>query len=529
MTQQIQSDQATMSMGSNSGLTVSDVGEPLSKGSDAAASLGVGPRLTQAGRWFLLVFTAVILLELLVAIPMLANHRRTWLFERASVARTASLLMDAASVRPGPQEERIRAFLDASGAKAIALEGQGGRWVLGSAGEAADFKRIDIAAENVATSLTAAMSLLFADASRPVWIAAPKMTRLSIESTDHRLTALIATNISPFTRAELLVDEAPLQESLQTFSVEILVALLSIAAAVAGLVSLAVQRSFLQPMRQLAGDIGRFANDPEGIEHLELATGRRDAIGEAETALTKMQWALAGELRERRRLAGLGLSVSKINHELRNLLTTAQLLGDRLEGVADPIVQRVAPRLIATLDRAIRFCEATLAYGRATEPYPQRRRVLVEPLLSEMEDLAGLSLDARLRVEVRAEPDVSIYVDPEQFSRALTNIVRNAVQALDAAGAQDVEPLVTITAFRQKRDGEGGRVVILLADNGPGLPQNARATLFAPFQGSMRAGGTGLGLAIASELVSLNGGTLELDDGTSGACFRIVVPDGDTA
>ncbi|WP_204334103.1 hypothetical protein, partial [Klebsiella pneumoniae] len=77
--------------------------------------------------------------------------------------------------------------------------------------------------------------------------------------------------------------------------------------------------------------------------------------------------------REKRRLAELGLSVSKINHELRNLLATAQLLGDRLGDGGDPNTRRLAPRLVATLDRAVRFCEATLAYGRATERHPQRR------------------------------------------------------------------------------------------------------------------------------------------------------------
>ena len=88
-----------------------------------------------------------------------------------------------------------------------------------------------------------------------------------------------------------------------------------------------------------------------------------------------MEAALADELRQKRRLAELGLAVSKINHELRNMLTTAQLLTDRLERVSDEAVQRVAPRLVATLGRAIAFCEATLAYGRATERMPQRRLV----------------------------------------------------------------------------------------------------------------------------------------------------------
>ena len=75
-----------------------------------------------------------------------------------------------------------------------------------------------------------------------------------------------------------------------------------------------------------------------------------------------------------------------------------------------------------------------------------------------------------------------------------------------------------------------GRITILVTDNGPGLPARARENLFAPFQGSMRSGGTGLGLPIAAELIGINGGTLTLDacqdEGTSGARFRIVLPEG---
>jgi signal transduction histidine kinase len=242
-----------------------------------------------------------------------------------------------------------------------------------------------------------------------------------------------------------------------------------------------------------------------------------------------MEAALARELREKRRLAGLGLSVSKINHELRNLLTTAQLLSDRLDGVADPIAQRVAPRLMATLDRAIRFCEETLAYGRATERNPNRRLVPLAPIVAEQADLSGRDQDSDIVIREICPRGLQICVDPEQFSRALANIVRNAVQALapPTAGYEAqarVEPTITIEAQRAGTLGSGA-TTILVRDNGPGLPARARDNLFSPFSGSSRSGGTGLGLAIASELIQLNGGTLSLDETTVGTCFRIVIPD----
>ncbi len=216
----------------------------------------------------------------------------------------------------------------------------------------------------------------------------------------------------------------------------------------------------MRPVLQLARNIAAFADDPERFDRPAACSRRTDEIGQAETALARMKAALGGELRQKRRLAELGLSVSKINHELRNLLTTAQLLGDRFETVSDPVVQRVAPRLVATLDRAIRFCEATLAYGRATEPNAQRRMVALAPLLDELTDLSGLMPAAGVEVSVCAPADLEIDADPEQLLRALTNLVRNAVQA--HAAARTTGASVVIEGLRDGSRG-AGQVTILVS------------------------------------------------------------------
>lgn len=86
-----------------------------------------------------------------------------------------------------------------------------------------------------------------------------------------------------------------------------------------------------------------------------------------------MQRDLMSMLNQKSRLAALGLAVSKINHDLRNLLASAQLLSDQLASVPDPRVQRFAPKLVRSLERAIAFCQSTLSYGRAQEAAPDRR------------------------------------------------------------------------------------------------------------------------------------------------------------
>ncbi|MEH3116490.1 MAG: HAMP domain-containing sensor histidine kinase [Methylorubrum populi] len=459
-------------------------------------------RLGLSGRLFLLTVAFVVLAEILIYVPAVATYRLSRLSDRVAAARVAALVLNAAPEGQVP-DETARRLLMGAGARAIAVRvGETWRYLTDGPITPAVAETVDLRERGLTGSIGGAFRTLFFPAKAPI--------------------RAIGAGQDGFDAVEVRLDEAPLRTAVVDFSLRLLTACLVIAALAAALMFFVLQRAIVRPVVRLARDIAAFADDPERTDRVARRSARTDEIGEAETALARMQVALGGELRQRRRLAELGLSVSKINHELRNLLTTAQLLGDRLESVSDPLVQRIAPRLVETLDRAIRFCEATLAYGRATEPNPQRRMVALGPLLDELTDLADLMPAACIRVAVRAPRDLEIDVDPEQLLRALTNLVRNAVQAHAAAKTSD--GAVLIEGFRSGPAGAGA-VTILVTDNGPGVPERAKANLFAAFQGSTRAGGTGLGLAIASELVRLNGGTLNLDETPSGARFRIVIPD----
>jgi signal transduction histidine kinase len=226
-------------------------------------------------------------------------------------------------------------------------------------------------------------------------------------------------------------------------------------------------------------------------------------------------------LQQKTRLASLGLAVSKINHDLRNLLTTAQLFSDRLSSLPDPRVQRFAPKLMRALERAIAFCESTLSYGRAQEMPPERRTIALDPLVEEVRETLGLSADTPIGFITAVERGMTVDADPDQLFRVLLNLSRNAVQALDSRAADDPgRDQVRITGRR-----EGAVAVVEVSDTGPGISEQARAHLFQAFQGSTHTGGTGLGLAIAAELVRAHGGDIRLVDGTIGATFRITIPD----
>jgi len=185
-------------------------------------------------------------------------------------------------------------------------------------------------------------------------------------------------------------------------------------------------------MARLTNTMIAFRENPEDLSRVIVPSGRKDEVGVAEYELQTMQQSLHDMLAQRSRLAALGLAVSKFNHDLRNLLASAQLFSDRLADVPDPTVQRFAPKMIQALDRAIAFCQSTLSYGRAHEAPPQRSAVALATLADEVRDTMGLGPEARIAFVNAVPDDLTIDADPDHLFRVLLNIGRNAQQALEA-------------------------------------------------------------------------------------------------
>jgi signal transduction histidine kinase len=287
------------------------------------------------------------------------------------------------------------------------------------------------------------------------------------------------------------------------------------------LVYITLNQLFVRPMRRVTANMMAFRADPENGDRIIALSGRADEIGTAERELAAMQTDLALMLQQKNRLAALGLAVSKINHDLRNLLSSAQLFSDRLARLPDPDVQRFAPKLMRSLERAIAFCQSTLSYGRLQEPPPDRKPLLLEPLVEEVHETLGLGPDGPIRWISAVERGLTVEADYDQLFRILLNLCRNAMQAMESRAARDPgRDQIRVTGRR-----EGAVVVIEVSDTGPGFSERARAHLFEAFQGSTRTGGTGLGLAIAAELVRAHGGDIRLVEGTIGATLRLTIPD----
>ncbi|MGV6873890.1 ATP-binding protein [Pseudochelatococcus sp. B33] len=495
-------------------------GQPRSAASaDKAAEGGGGMGLSARLLVLMLVFALAV--EALVFVPAMTAFRRSWLNDRLSAAQIAALVLEAApdaSVSPAIEEK----LLNGVGVMGIALSGGGARHLLSN--------------DTMPTEVLRTYDMR--DAS---WAAQMHDTLADLTVRDDDAIRVIGDGMGDIAFVELIMDPAPLRSAMLAFAVRVAGVSLLVWGATAVALYLALMRLIVRPVRRLAVHITAFEREPGNPERIIVPSGNGDEIGAAERALERMERTLATELRQQQRLAALGLAVSKISHELRNLLTAAQLMSDRLAQVSDPVVERFAPRLIATLDRAIAFCESALSYGRVNEALPQRRPIKLLPLIDELRDNLGLGDHPGIRLVADIPADLTLDADPDQISRVLLNLGRNAVQALEQDLSAVVYPVpgseppplfrtISVSARTVPADGNnasGGRgkeVLIRFADDGPGLSPPARDRLFEAFRGTTRPGGSGLGLPIAAELIRLHGGSITLEPDTPGACFVIRLP-----
>jgi signal transduction histidine kinase len=458
-------------------------------------------RLGLSGKLLLLTIPLVMIAEVLIYVPSIANFWMNRLNARLASANTAALVLDAAPSGMVP-ESLAREILHSIGARAVAIKMGQQRRLLASAG------------------LPPAIDHDVDMRSLTVWSSIVDSFEMMLE-TGNQAIRIIGPSPGGGQFIEVVVDEAPLRQAMYVFSRNLLLVSLAIAILTAALVYLALHFLFVRPMRRLTASLVGFHENPESSARIIVPSHRGDEIGVAERELSDMQRDLVSMLHQKSRLAALGLAVSKINHDLRNLLASSQLLSDQLSTVPDPRVQRFAPKLMRSLERAIAFCQSTLSYGRAQEAAPDRRMILIEPVVTEVRESAGLASDASITWISAIERGLTIDADPDQLFRVLLNLVRNAAQALEARPRSDTAAMqIRITGRR-----EGSVSIVEVSDTGPGIPARTREHLFEAFQTSGRPGGSGLGLAIAAELVRAHGGEIHLVEGTIGATFRITIPD----
>ncbi|WP_040676576.1 sensor histidine kinase [Nitratireductor pacificus] len=451
----------------------------------------------------LLVLTIlfVLIAEVLIFIPSVANFGMQWMMQRLTNAAAVSVvLMEGGneSLAPTVRDE----VLMATGVKAIAVRD-------------ADISRI-LVISDMPPQVDAHVDL---DTMTPMAAIAETFGTLFFGG--DRVFRIFGTVGDSGKVFEILIPDAGLRNAMLVYARNVALLSLIISLFTATLVFYAINRIMIRPIRAMTRSMLSFSAGPDDPRRVITPERRGDEIGVAEHELARMQAALQKTLGEQKRLADLGLAVSKINHDMRNMLASAHLMSDRLSMIDDPAVKSLAPRLLRALDRAVTYSEGVLTYGRTQEAAPRRRRLRLRQIVDDVQSILPLDADGGIGFVNAVEPELEIDADSEQLFRVLANLCRNAIQAM--AGEKDPNVIRRLTIAAER---EGKTTRIFVTDTGPGLPQKARENLFAPFRGSAKSGGTGLGLAIAQELVRAHGGDLELVESVGGhTVFAITIPD----
>jgi signal transduction histidine kinase len=455
---------------------------------------------TLSGRFLILTIIFVMLAEIFIFLPSIARFREDYLLARLERAQIASLALLATDgmISDDLEDELLR---NAEVLNVVLRRDAVRQLILSSEGIPAVSASFDLRDPSPVVLMRDALARL----------ANPEPQVIRVIGEPVRDAGLLI---------EITMPTEPLRQAMIEYGLRILLLSAVISIFTAVLLFVAVRRLMVTPIRRLVDAMMRYAEAPSDATRIIRPQGRVRELRNAEDALQALQSDLTGALKQRERLAQLGEAVAKISHDLRNMLSVATLIADRLETSKDPTVQRIAPKLVGSLNRAINLTEATLAFGRAEEPAPKLDRVGLRQLVEDVIENDRLAVeDVQIEYLCDMSADVMVRADPEQLHRVLSNLVRNARQAI-AATRRDGEVRIT---GRETADSW----VIEVSDTGPGLPKKALDHLFQPFHGGARKGGTGLGLAICAELVRGHGGRLELaHSGAGGTCFQVILPAG---
>ncbi|MBW4980910.1 HAMP domain-containing histidine kinase [Mameliella sp. CS4] len=453
-----------------------------------------------SGRFLILTIIFVMVAEVLIFVPSVARFREDYLLARLERAQIASLALLADDMIEPELEKEL---LDNAGVFNVVL------------------RRDEIRQLMLSSPIPGEVAQTFDLRDATAWVLMRDAILCLVDS-DWTVIRVIG---DPFRDGgeliEVTMDGGPLRAAMIDYGLRILLLSAAISIITAGLLFLAVRSLLVKPIKGVVGHIQTYAQAPEDARRIIKPSASVRELREAEESLQSLQTQLTQALRQKDRLAQLGGAVARVSHDLRNILTSAQLFTDRIEMSEDPVVQRMAPKLVNSITRAVSLCESTLAFGRAEEPAPVMTLFNLAELTNEVLEAERLAIgeaDVSLSEDIPA--GLMVRGDPEQIYRALSNMVRNARQAI-VATTQPGE--INIAARIEETDW-----VITVTDTGPGLPPKARDHLFQPFQGGVRKGGSGLGLAIVAELARGHGGSLKLartDD--TGTCFEIRLPMGD--
>lgn len=466
---------------------------PLTSGVEA---LSEPAALRRAGgslslRLLILTICFMMLVEAAIFGPNLASFRRNYLSDKMSSAHLILTALEAASDQIDP---RLRdRLLDQSGLRGMtASRPHMGDRTLGPQMPSQIPKLYDLRNAMFGDQIGDAIATLLRRGSLMIGV----------------------TGISPLDPnvvIEVVLDEQPLRDAMWRYSARMVLFSILLSLTTSMLVYASIQWLAVHPLRRITANMVSFQDAPEDPARIIIPIPRSDEVGVAEQTLAKMQRELRAALLQKNRLAGVGAAVTKISHDLRNVLATAMLESDRLEAQADPEVKRITAGLVRAVDRAAVLATSTLRFAKEDIPEVKLRPMHASTALEELRTHLAPITDTCI-VSIAAAVDFKFSGDLALLQRVFENLVRNAAEA-------SATSVTLVSAV------EGEQLLVRVIDNGSGLAPKAVQNLFRPFAGSARANGTGLGLPIARELMRAQGGDLSLESTSAdGTTFVIRLP-----
>ena len=444
-----------------------------------------------------LVVVGLMTAEILLFLPSIARFRLVYLEQLIESGTLAALALDATPDNMVTEEVK-RSLLNHARVDAVILvEPNKPRRALLNIAPRDDMQRYDLQTRGALGLIWDALAAMARDGAY--------YTRVGGESM--RL---------PKAKVWIVVDELPMRIAMYGYTGRVLLLSIIIALFTAALLYLALRWLVIRPLQDLSADMVAFRRAPEEPSSERPPVDRNDEIGVVDREFQNLQREIRASLRQKSRLAEVGAASNKINHDLRNILSTARLLSDRLARSDDERTRALAPTILNTIDRATRLASDAIQYVR-DRPTPR----MGEFDLSDLVDEVGVALQEQgeesdpnhLRNWVNAlDGERRVRADRDLLYRVFVNLGRNAFDA----GAS------TVTI---KAQNGGAFMLVGVSDNGPGVPADVTAQLFKPFTTGGRAGGAGLGLCIARDLVRSHGGEIALaETGPQGTTFRFTLP-----
>ncbi len=465
-----------------------------------------------SGKLLIMTIVFVMLAEVLIFIPSAAMFRHSWLEERAEAAGLLTLAIEGVPDYMGG-EMLSKQFMKDTGCSMVVQKRTSAsgeilrQTVLGSKPNTKHIITEDL---RIKRRLP-----LFRDSFRDFFGAGEGTIRILSEPTVQGVDVL-----------EVFVPQSALQMALRDYCRRVLLWSLAISLLTGIMIYLALSRMIARPIKRLAKGLADFRNAPRqrpGLQEAKMTSLRKDEIGQLEREFVAMKEGVRGAFKQQERLATLGMAMAKINHDLRNVLTSTQLISDRLADDPDPRISTMGKRLVKTVDRGVKLCEATLGFSQSVEDRPKPQAIRLATLVGEAAADSMVENGARQH-KIKFINDINttlkVKADPTHSYRIFHNLLRNAVQAMQTEYPNNIVPVLQVEASEKD-----GKVSVRIIDTGPGLPQKAQDNLFKAFTSAGREGGTGLGLTIARELARSQGGNLRLEStNEDGTVFVVELP-----